>query len=58
MGGDVEILYFISIMINRLDSNFKRGSIVKSLAIASKHRYIESFTKLIHKYLEEYIADI
>lgn len=48
-------LYFISIMLNKVDEKYKRGSLVKALALGSNNRNIEPFKKIMEVALEDII---
>ena len=47
-------LYILSIMMNRQDEQFRRGSVVKAIAIVSKYRFVESFKRIVHDSLNDY----
>jgi len=44
--------FFLSVMINRKDPKAKRGSTVKALAISSKYKVLETFTRVVSKVLD------
>jgi hypothetical protein len=46
--------FFVSVLRNKRDLSYARGSIVKSMSIASKYRYVESFHNILDKALSDY----
>jgi hypothetical protein len=46
--------FFVSVLRNKRDLSYARGSIVKAMSIASKYRYVESFHSILDKALADY----
>ena len=46
-------LYFLNIMKNKLDTQAKRGAIVKALAIGSRFKVVESFKAVVNTLLDQ-----
>ena len=49
-----ENLFFVSVLRNKRDLSYARGSIVKAMSIASKYRYVEAFHNILDQALNDY----
>ncbi|CAI2362455.1 unnamed protein product [Moneuplotes crassus] len=47
--------FFVSVLRNKRDLSYARGSIVKAMSIASKYRYVEAFNGLLDRALNDYL---
>lgn len=57
MNSNNDTYFFVSVLRNKRDLSYARGSIVKAMSIASKYRYVEAFHGLVDQALTDYLEE-